>query len=342
MFRFEQEHILWFLCIIPFMVLLYWLNLKWKKNRLSRQADYPIFKRLMSDWSFKKDWIKMLLTVFAVSFILIAWANPQWGNRKQKIKAKSSDIIIALDISQSMLAEDVSPNRMERAKRFVNQLIQSLKGERIGLIFFAGSAYLQMPLSHDYATAEVYIKSASPRQAGTQGTVIADAIGQAEKVFGESNLSQKAMIIISDGENHESEAIEVAATARENGTFVYTLGIGSTEGAYIPVLERGRKVYKRDKSGNPVKSVINTTLLKEIAEAGGGKFYMIDQTMSAIEKLKSEISRLEKQDVEARSFTDYNSYFQYFLAMGILLLIIEFFISNLARNRTSLSRIFRL
>lgn len=342
MFRFEQEHILWFLIFIPFMVLIYWANLKWRKSKLSAQTDYPVFRRLISDWSLKKDWIKMLLTAMAFSMLLISWSNPQWGNRKQKIKAQSSDIIIALDISQSMLAEDVSPNRMERAKRFVNQLIHSLKGERIGLIFFAGSSYLQMPLSHDYATAEVYIKSASPRQAGTQGTVIADAIGQAEKVFGASSLSQKAMIIISDGEAHESEAIDMAAKARSDGTFIYTLGIGSNEGAFIPVIERGKKVYKRDKSGNPVKSVINTALLQDIADAGGGKFYMIDQTMSAIDKLKSEISRLEKQDVEARSFTDYNNYFQYFLSLGIILLIIEFFISNLSRNRTSLSKFFRL
>ena len=332
MFRFEQEHILWFLILIPCMLLIYWLNINWRKKKISSQADYRVFNRLINDWSVKKDWIKMLLTAFAFTMIFIAWSNPQWGNRKQKIKAKSSDIIIALDISQSMLAEDVSPNRMERAKRFVNQLIHSLKGERIGLIFFAGSSYLQMPLSHDYATAEVYIKSASPKQAGTQGTVIAEAIDQAEKVFGSSELSQKAMIIISDGENHESEAIEMAAQARQEGTFIYTLGIGSSEGAFIPVVERGKKIYKRDKTGNPVKSVINTKLLQEIADAGGGKFYMIDQTMSAIAKLKSEISKLEKRDVEARSFTDYNSYFQYFLLIAIISLIIEFFISNLSKK----------
>ena len=339
MFQFEQTYVLWFLLLIPLAILLQWFNMRWKKTTLNQIGDYKVFSRLFSDWSIKKEWLKNGLIMLAFAFLLIACANPQWGNRKQKIKAKSSDVIIALDISQSMLAEDVSPNRMERSKRFVTQLIKSLRGERIGLIFFAGSAYLQSPLSNDYASADVYIKAASPKQAGTQGTVVAEAIELAVNIFGKDNPTQKALIIISDGENHETEAIKAAEKARENGTFIYTVGIGSQEGAYIPIVQNGKKVYKTDKSGQPITSALNVGLLQDIAEAGGGEFYMIDQTMTALKKIDREIDKIEKQDVEQRSFTDFNSYFQLILLMAIIFFILEFFIRNFSDKKGSLNRL---
>ena len=290
-------------------------------------GDSKVFSRLYAGWSAKREWLKSIMILGAMGLLLMSWANPQWGTRKEKVKAKSTDVIIALDISQSMMAEDILPSRMEQAKRFCTELIKKLQGERVGLIFFAGGAYLQMPLSNDFASAQLYIKSASPKQAGTQGTVIADAIDLAQSVFGEDNPTQKALIIISDGENHEQEAIESAKKAHENGTFVYTLGIGTEEGAYVPFLERGKVTYKRNAQGNPVTSTLNVGLMQDVADGGGGEFYMIDQTMSALSKIESEISRLEKKEVEARSFTDYNSYFQFFLLPAILLLIWEFLFS---------------
>lgn len=335
MFQFEIINALWLLIAVPLILLTSWLIFGLKKKTISKVGHSKVFTRLFPDWSIRREWLKVLFFALAIAALSIAWANPQWGNRKQKIKAKSSDVIIALDISQSMLAEDVSPNRMERAKRFVNELIKSLKGERIGLVFFAGSAYLQMPLSHDYASAEVFIKAASPKQAGTQGTVIADAIELSSTIFGNENPTQKALIIISDGENHESEAIAAAQNIRSEGTFVYTLGIGSQEGAHVPVMDRGKITYKKDKEGNIIKSTLNTQLLQDVAQAGGGKFYMIDQTFSALKKLDNEIERLEKQDVEQRSFTDFNSYFQYFLLIGLLALIVEYFIKNYSNRKNS-------
>jgi len=340
MFRFEESYILWFLFLIPIGILLFWLTLKWKKSVLQNVGDYSVFSRLFPNWSEKKEWLKSSLVLLSLAFLLVAWANPQWGTRKQKVKAKSSDVIIALDISQSMLAEDISPNRMERAKRFVTELIKKLKGERVGLIFFAGSAYLQMPLSNDYASAELYVKSASPKQAGTQGTVIADAINLGVSIFGKENPTQKALIVISDGENHETEAIVAAEKAQQNGTFVYTLGIGTESGAYVPFTDsRGKKVYKSDASGQTVTSALNVGLLQDVAEAGGGEFYMIDQTMSALRALDSEIDKLEKQEVEQRSFTDYNSFFQYFLFLGILVLILEYFMSNVSNKKGNWKRL---
>ena len=333
MFQFEEHQILWYIALLPLAAIWFAVVQYLKRKRLAQYTDIPVFNRLIKGWSGKLEWLKVSLVLCAIGLGLIAWANPQWGTRKEKVKAQSSDVIIALDISQSMLAEDISPNRIERSKRFVSELINALRTERIGLVFFAGGAYLQMPLSMDYASAKLFVQSANPRQAGTQGTVIADAIELSGDIFGKENPTQKALIIISDGENHETEAIEAAEKARSNGTFVYTLGIGSDEGAYIPVLERGKKVFKKDKDGNVVKSTLNKQLLQDIADAGGGEFYMIDQTLSAVDNLKTEISRLEKQEVEQKSFTDYNSYFQYFLFMGWLILVIEFFIPNKFKDK---------
>jgi len=328
MFRFEEQYILYYLILIPIGFVLVWLTMKWKREVLDKVGDAKVILRLFPNWSAKKEWLRSSLILCGLALLLISWSNPQWGTRKQKVKAKSSDIIIALDISQSMMAEDISPNRMEKAKRFCTELIKKLRGERVGLIFFAGSAYLQMPLSQDHASAELYIKSASPKQAGTQGTVIADAIELSKSIFGSDNPTQKALIIISDGENHEVEAITAARNAYENGTTIYTLGIGTEDGAPVPFVERGRTVYKKNRQGNPVNSALNVSLLRDVAESGGGEFYMIDQTMSALSKLDAQIDKLEKQEVEQRSFTDYNSYFQLFLLPAILLFILEHLMSS--------------
>lgn len=326
MFKFEAAYILYFLILIPIGIVLIWLTLQWKGNVLDKVGDRQVIARLFPDWSVQKEWLKAGLLLCALALLLVSWSNPQWGTRAQKVKAKSTDVIIALDISQSMLAEDISPNRMERAKRFCTELLKRLKGERVGLIFFAGSAYLQMPLSQDFASAELYIKAASPNQAGTQGTVIADAIKMSGTIFNDEKASQKALIIISDGENHESEAIVAAGESLSNGTHVYTLGIGSEEGAPVPFYQNNQVTYKKDKNGNVINSIINTSLLQEIADSGGGQFYMIDQVMSALDKLDKEIDKLEKIEVEQRSFTDYNSYFQYFLFPAIFLLFLEYII----------------
>lgn len=328
MFRFEQPFFLYLIILVPLVLGLFFLLLQWKKARLNKFGDFDVIQRLMPDWSVKREWIKTSLFSFSLLFFLIALANPQWGTRKQKVKAKSADIVIALDISQSMLATDISPNRMEKAKRFSSQLIKNLKGERLGLIFFAGSAYLQMPLTGDYAATELFIKSANPKQAGTQGTVITDAINLTNSIFSSDSPYQKALVLITDGENHESEAIEAAREAAKNGTFIFCIGVGSQEGAPVPFKENGKDYFKKDKSGFPIKSKLNVALLQDIAEAANGKFYLLDDGFSLTKKIVNDLSKIEKQEVEQRSFTDYNSYFQYLLGIALLLIILESFISN--------------
>ena len=339
MFRFETSGILWLLTLIPICFAVFYLVLNYKQKKLSKAARIETIQRLFPDWSIRKVWLKSTLILLAIALLIVAWSNPQWGNRKQTIKVESTDVVIALDISQSMLAQDISPNRMERAKFFVSELINKLRGDRIGLIFFAGSAYLQMPLSDDLASAQTFVKSANPNQAGTQGTVIADAIELSETIFSDNSANQKALIVISDGENHEQEAIEAARNALDNGIHTYTLGIGTREGAFIPLNVQGNRVYKTDAQGQAVRSSLNADILLEIAEAGQGEFYMIDQSLSALSQLDEEIDKLEKQEVEQRSFTDFNSYFQYFLFLAIVLLIIEYILSTKKTNKTRLKKL---
>jgi len=265
-----------------------------------------------------------------MAFLFVGWANPQWGLKKAKAKAKSTDVYIALDISQSMLAEDISPNRLERAKRFTIDLLKKLKSERVGLIFFAGNAYLQVPVTHDMASVELFVKAANTEKAATQGTAIAEAISLTTESLerAEEKTYKKALIIITDGENHEQEVIDAAKTAQENGVIVYAVGVGTEAGDYVRVIENGYKQYKKDKNGNPVRTSLNTQLIKDIADAGGGLSFLLSNANSVISGITNDISKLEKKESEVNSFSEYNSYFQYFLFIALIFLVIEYLISQ--------------
>lgn len=328
MFRFEEISYLYLLGIVPVLVFTYFLYVLWVKKDRSKLSEDKLFSQLAPGFSWPRKYLKFGLLLFSLAFLLVGWANPQWGNKKEKVKAKSSDIFIALDISQSMMAEDISPNRLERAKRLAINIVKSLKGNRIGLILFAGNAYLQMPLSSDFTAAQIFIQSANTNQAGTQGTAITEAIDLAQRAFEDDVQYQRALVIVTDGENHDEEAIAKAKEARDNGLVVFTVGVGTEEGGYVPYEERGREQFKKDKDGVAIKSKLNLNLLRDLSDAGNGKYYLIQQGDKIISELKSEIERIEKQEVEQRSFSEYASYFQYFLAFGLLLLLIEYLINN--------------
>lgn len=325
MFKFEYIaylHLLWF---IPVIVLVYILTIRYKVKAYQRFAKTIMLDQMSPKRISRIDHIKFGFFVLAIALFSIAMANPQWGTKREKIKTKSSDVFIALDISNSMLAQDVSPNRLEKAKHFSQKLIKSLAGDRIGLIIFAGSAYLHMPLTNDYGAAAMLLKSANPQLAGTQGTAIDEAIDMAEKSILEDK-TQKALIIISDGENHDQKAIDRAETARNNGLHIYTIGVGSTSGGYIPVTQQGQLTYKKDKSGEPIVSKLNPELLQSLVNSGD--FYMLNNEDDIVESLQTKIEKMEKREVEQRSFTDYNSYFQHFLLSGIVFFLLSIILSK--------------
>jgi len=326
MFRFEYSTALWFLWAIPILIGLYVLYTFWRRRQQRLLAADNLFERLSNGWSEVRHHYRFVLIALATLFLILGYANPQWGNKKEKIKAESSDVFIALDISQSMMAEDISPNRLERAKRLIQNVVQDLKGNRIGLIFFAGNAYLQMPLSNDYSAAELFVAAANTNQATTQGTAISEAIDLALRAYEEGKNNQRGLIIITDGESHDDDALAKAREAKDKGLNIFTIGVGTSEGAFVPYLNQGRQQYKRDDQGNPVTSALNTTMITDLADAGGGKSYLIGEGNSILVDLRKQIDRLQKQEVETRAFTEYASYFQYFLILGLLFMILEFVI----------------
>ena len=327
MFRFENIDNLYALALIPVLLVVYFTTRYLRKKKLSEFGNIELVQQLMPEASRYKHLIKYALLMLGLTALIIAWANPQWGTKKQEVKRKSVDVFIAVDISASMMAEDIRPSRMERARRFAQNLVKELKGERIGTIIFAGNAYLQMPLTTDYAAAEMFIRSANPKMAASQGTAISDAIDLAERTFEEENKQHKVLVIISDGESHDQDALDRAAQANENGLLIFTVGVGTQEGGYIPTRIAGRADYKRDNSGNPVRSQLNETMLQQLADAGNGAYFRLSESDKIGPALKDRIEKVEKREFEQRSFNEYESYFQYFIALALIFILLEFVIS---------------
>lgn len=328
MFRFEHSEYLWYLTgLLPLVALLY-LGWQWYKAQGRHLGEESLIRTLAQHASQRlKQW-HYILVLLIFTMLVIAWANPQWGAKREKVKSRSSDIFIALDISNSMYCQDVAPSRLDQAKRFATQLVHQLRGERIGLILFAGNAYLQMPLTSDYAAAEVFIQSANPDLAGTQGTAIGDAIRTAQEGFTEDVKYHRVMIVISDGEDHDADAIEMAKEANAGGMIIFTVGVGTAEGSFIPMMIRGNEDWKRDEQGQPVRTKLNESLLQEVATSGGGSYFYLSNTNSILRDIEQRVDVLEKREFEERSFTEYESYFQVFLGLGILGILLQWVLSN--------------
>ncbi len=342
MFRLEHPiHLLGWIAI-PILLLLFILMIYSRRKTLAGLGNPEILEQMMPRFSNPRLWFKFIFISLAILFLSLSWANPQWGTKREKVKRKSSDVFIALDISNSMNATDIAPSRLERSKKFARKLVEKLEGERVGVIIFAGNAYVHMPLTIDYSAAELFLDSANPSMILTQGTSIKSAVELAELAFEEDNEQYKALIIISDGENHEPQAIERAKEAHEKGMLIYTVGTGTEAGAYVPVNFGGYNDFKRDKSGALVRSVLNEVMLEEIAEAGGGKYYNVTAGDEAIlNSLKEKIKEIEKREFEQRMFDEYESYFWIFLIPGLLFLLIEFLISYRRSNIISGRDIFK-
>ncbi|MEM9990789.1 MAG: VWA domain-containing protein [Bacteroidota bacterium] len=314
MFRFEYETYLWALAAVPVLIVFFVLMWRARRQAIARFGDTALVQQLMQGFSAPRYILKFALVILALIFLVVGWANPQWGTKREKAKRMSADVFIALDVSYSMLAEDLPPSRMDRARRFAENLITGLKGDRLGLIAFAGNAYLQMPLTTDYAMAALMTKSSNPFQAPTQGTAIGDAIDLAERAFEEDQKSHKALIIVTDGENHDQAAMKRAEQAARNGLIIFTVGVGTNEATPIPVPVGNRIDYKRDKTGNIVRTSLNEDAMRAIAEAADGAYFNLAQgSDEVIGALQKRIDQLEKKEFEQRIFDEYESYFKLFI-----------------------------
>ncbi len=327
MFRFEHTEILYTLLLIPVLAILFVWMLYWKKSALKRFGEWEIIQRLVPSISKSRLILKFIILMIGYAFLVIGIANPQIGSKLIEGERKGIDIIVALDVSNSMLAEDIKPNRLERAKQAISKLIDKLGNDRIGIIVFAGNAYVQLPITTDYSAAKMFLTTINTKIVPTQGTAIGEAIEMGVKSFDDETHS-RAVIVITDGENHEDDAIEAAKDASDKGIIVYTIGMGLTDGVPIPEYNKyGRQTgYKKDRQGSTIVTKLNESMLQQIASAGKGAYVRANNTRSGLKKVFEEINKLEKTEFESKMFSDYEDRFQYFIAISLILLIIELLI----------------
>lgn len=341
MIRFEHIEYLYLLLGIPVFVVLFVLAQYYRRVVLKRLGDPGILARLMPDASRSKAILKFIMMMIIYALLIIGVANPQTGSRLEQVKRKGIDMVVALDVSNSMLAQDIKPDRLTRAKQALFKLIDRLEGDRIGVIIFAGKAYTQLPITTDYAAAKMFVSTISTKDIPSQGTAIGEAISLGMNSFDDQEQS-KAIIIITDGENHEDNAIDVARQASEQGIRVYTIGMGLPDGSPIPLINSyGQQTgFKKDKEGNTVITRLNEVMLQQIAASGNGDYVRANNTQAGLSKIFEKINALEEREIETRMFTDYEDQFQYFIGFALLLLLIEFLIFDRKTKWASKIRIF--
>ena len=328
MFRFANYEYIYLLWFIPLLTLLLYIALKKKKKLFSLMGDIEVIKRLHRSTSLKRQMAKGVVVLSAIMILIIALMGPQMGTVISEVKREGIDIVIVLDVSKSMQAEDITPNRLDRAKFEISRFIDRLDGDRIGLVAFAGVSYLQVPLTLDYSAAKMILSIIDTDIIGTQGTATADAISTALEAFRGESITQRVMIILTDGEDHEDDPIEAAEIARDKGVIIYTVGVASTAGDPIPVYDkRGMRIsFKRDGDDRIITSRLNEGSLDEIAGITGGRYFRLPARTSGLEMVFNQIAELEKSELSSREFDEYKEWYQYIVAFALLLLFIEPFI----------------
>lgn len=327
MIRFEHTEFLYALLAIPVLLIIFLIMMRWRRIALKRFGDMQVISQLIPDRSDLRLMYKFIFFIIAYALVIIGIANPQTGSRLEKVQRKGIDIMIALDVSNSMLAQDIQPDRLSRSKQAISMLIDQLEGDRLGIIIFAGNAYTQLPVTTDYAAAKLFLSSISTKNVPSQGTAIGDAISMAVNAFGEEQHN-KAIVIITDGENHEGDAVEEAKAAAAKDITVYTIGMGLPDGAPIPVYNNYNQQigFKKDKDGQTIITKLNETMLQQIASAGNGIYVRANNTKAGLSKVLSKINEIEESEIETKMFSDYEDQFQYFIAFGLFFLLIEFLI----------------
>ena len=320
MFRFENPIYLWLLLVIPILIIIKIMMWYVQRKKLSRIGNPTLLKGLMPDVSRFRPWVKFLLLITALSSLILTLARPQFGSKISHEKRNGIEAIIALDISNSMLAQDVQPSRLDKSKLMIENLINSFINDKIGLVVFAGEAYVQLPITSDYVSAKMFLSDITPNLISAQGTDIARAIRVSLSSFTQQKGVGKAIILITDGEDNEGGALEAVKEAKEKGVNVFILGVGDSKGAPIPL---GNGEYLKDNHGQTVMTALNENMCKEIAQAGSGTYIHIDNTSLAQEQLNNELSKLQKGDSDAVVYSEYNEQFQIVALFSFILLLIE-------------------
>ena len=329
MYRLENGIYLYALLALPLMIILYGMMIKWKRKAIGRLGDRFLIERLFPEVSKDKILAKFILITLAFVMLVLGIANPQIGTRLETVKRNGIDIMIALDVSNSMRAQDIMPSRLERSKQAIYRLIEKLDNDRIGIIVFAGRAYVQLPLTTDMGAAKLFLSNINTEMIPAQGTAIGDAIDLATKSFGTKDKKHKALIIITDGENHEDDAINAAKKASEEGLIIHTIGMGSPAGTPIPLFKNNVSAgFRKDESGNTILTKLDEQTLIQIAAAGKGEYIRATNSDDGLKLITDQIAKMEKKNIGTKEFADYVDRFQYFLFAALLLLVAEFFITE--------------
>ncbi|WP_299526174.1 VWA domain-containing protein [Winogradskyella sp.] len=326
MFRLDEKIWFWTLLVIPVIILLFLLLQIWKQSAQKKFADSYLLKRLSPNRSLFKGVLKVLVLCGAFACLSLALVNPKIGTKLETVRSQGVDIVFAVDVSKSMLAEDIAPNRLEKSKQLVREIINSLASDRIGIIAYAGKAFPQLPITTDYASAKMFLQNMNTDMLSSQGTAIHEAIQLAKTYYDDEEQTNRILIIISDGEDHEGDAVDIAEEAREEGIRILTVGVGDEKGGPIPIKRNGIVLnYKKDNSGETVITRLNETTLREIAEETEGIYVNGSNTAEVVETIKDVLDKMDKKEFESKQIADFKDQFQWFLGLGILLLFIDIF-----------------
>ena len=341
LFRFANPEYLYLLFLLPVLMILWVINEFRKKRALQRIGNKDIVLKLIPQISNHRPLFKFILQLAAILAGVIMIARPQFGSKIEEIKKQGVEVIIALDVSNSMMAEDIQPNRLTRAKQAISRLVDNLNNDKIGLIVFAGDAYTQIPVTTDYVSAKMFLSTISPEMVPKQGTAIGAAIDLGMRSFSPGEGKSKAMIIITDGENHEDDPVAKADDAAKAGIVIHSIGIGSTDGVPVPVMINGKKDYLKDIDGNTVITKLDEEILKKIAVSASGNYVRASNSNIGLDEIFGEIKKMKKQELESTMYTEYNDQFQIFAALALFMLIADFIVMERKNRRLANIKLFK-
>lgn len=328
MIQFDEKIYFYLLAIIPVMLVLFILHQIWKKRTQKKFADSSLFKRLTPNRSSFKSTLKLMFFLLGIALLTLGLVNPKIGTKLETVKREGVDIVFAVDVSKSMLAEDIAPNRLEKAKRLVSEIINQLASDRIGIIAYAGQAFPQLPITTDYGAAKMFLQNMNTDMLTSQGTAINEAIELATTYYDDEEQTNRVLFIISDGEDHsEGTTLKAVDDAIEEGIQIFTIGVGKSKGAPIPIKRNGVvESLKKDRQGEVVITKLNETVLQDIASEGDGEYINGSNTSDAVEQIKEILLQMDKTEFEAKQFAEYKDQFQWFLGGGLLFLFLDVFI----------------
>jgi len=330
MFQFQHINYLYALILLPLLVVLFVSVIYWRRKKLQKLGNERLFAGQIQGYIAGRNTFKFILLCIAFFTMVIGWANLRMGDKTEKAERKGVDVVIALDVSKSMLAKDIQPDRLTRAKQLIMRMTDKMKNDRVALIVFAGKSYMQVPLTIDYSSVKMILQNVSPDIVPTQGTVISEAINMGVESFARNERKFKSLIVISDGEDHDQQAIDAARKAADEGVIIHTVGVGSAQGSTL--YDPDTKSVKLDENGTPVISKLNEEALRSISMAGRGTYNLLQNPDEVAEKLNNSLESMEQKNLGSLMFTDFTSYFQYFLLAGFLLLLAEWALPGASKS----------